>query len=59
MEFENVIRNFNQYKNFSEYDENEWDYLGDDEFYERTQDWRTECKEDSWDFPSSISEWGY
>ena len=26
MEFENVIKSFNQYKNFSEYDESEWDY---------------------------------
>ena len=38
-DFENVIKDFNTFTNFTEYDETEWDYLGDDEFYERTKDW--------------------
>lgn len=48
MEFENVIKNFNQYKNFSEYDENEWDYFEDDEFYERTNDWDVPYDGEDW-----------
>lgn len=38
-DFENVIKDFNTFNNFTEYDETEWDYLDDDEFYERTKDW--------------------
>ena len=38
-DFENVNRDFNTFNNFTESDETEWDYLGDDEFYERTKDW--------------------
>lgn len=48
MEFENVIKSFNQYKNFSEYDESEWDYFEDDEFYERTNDWNVPYDGEDW-----------
>ena len=48
MEFENVIKSFNQYKDFSEYDESEWDYFDDDEFYERTEDWNVDYDGEDW-----------
>ena len=48
MEFENVIKSFNQYKDFSEYDESEWDYFDDDEFYERTEDWNVDYDCEDW-----------
>ena len=48
MEFENVIKSFNQYKDFSEYDESEWDYFDDDEFYERTLCMEAPYDEEDW-----------
>lgn len=48
MEFENVIKAFNTAKNFTEYDEREWDYLNDDEYYERTSDWNIPYDEEDW-----------
>ena len=57
MEFENVIRNFNQYKNFSEYDEGEWDYVDYDD--ERTSRMDVLYDGESWDFPDDVREWGY
>lgn len=48
MEFENVIKSFNQYKDFSEYDESEWDYFDDDEFYERTSCMEVPYNEEDW-----------
>lgn len=48
MEFENVIKNFNQYKNFADYDESKWDYFEDDEFYERTSDWDVPYYGEDW-----------
>ena len=57
MEFENVIRNFNQYKNFSEYDEREWDYVDYDD--ERTSRMDVRYDGESWDFPDDVREWGY
>ena len=50
MEFENVIKSFNQYKNFSEYNESEWDYFDDDEFYERTNDWNIPYDGEDWSY---------
>lgn len=50
MEFENVIKAFNTCKEFSEYDEREWDYFDDNEFYERTEDY---------DVPYSGEDWGF
>lgn len=49
MLYENVKDVFNSYKNFSEYDEEQWDYLGDDEYYERTSDY---------DIPYDGEDWG-
>ena len=57
MEFENVIRNFNQYKNFSEYDEREWDYVDYDD--ERTSRMDVRYDGESWDFPDDVREWRY
>lgn len=57
MEFENVIRNFNQYKNFSEYDEREWDYVDYDDEHTSRMDIRYDGE--SWDFPDDVREWGY
>lgn len=48
MEFENVIKVFNTAKNFTEYDENEWNYFDDDEFYERTSDWDIPYDGEDW-----------
>ena len=47
-DFENVIRDFNTFNNFTEYDETEWDYLDDDEFYERTKDWNVPYDGEDW-----------
>ena len=49
-DFENVIKDFNTFDNFTEYDETEWDYLGDDEFYERTKDWNIPYNEEDWGY---------
>ena len=35
-------------KNFSEYDESAWDYLDDDEYYERTMDWDIPYDGEDW-----------
>lgn len=59
MEYENVIKSFNRCKNFTEIDETQFDYLGDDEFYERTLDYDIPYNGERWDFPNDIREWGY
>lgn len=59
MEFENVIKRFNQYKGFTEIDETQFDYLDDNEFYERTSDYRMSDDGEYWDFPDDVREWGY
>ena len=46
--FEDVIKDFNSFENFTEYDETAWDYMGDDEFYERTNDWNIPYAEEDW-----------
>ena len=47
-DFEDVIKDFNSFENFTEYDETAWDYMGDDEFYERTNDWNIPYAEEDW-----------
>ena len=47
-DFEDVIKDFNSFENFTDYDENAWDYMGDDDVYERTKDW---------DFPYNGEDW--
>ena len=43
MLYESVKDIFNSFENFSDYDESQWDYLGDDEYYERTSDYNVPC----------------
>ena len=47
-DFEDVIKDFNFFENFVNYDENAWNYMGDDDIYERTKDW---------DFPYNGEDW--
>jgi hypothetical protein len=47
-DFDNVIRELGACKNFTELNEMEFDFMGDDEFYERTKDWNIDYDGEDW-----------
>lgn len=47
-DFNNTIRELGACKNFTELNEMEFDFMGDDEFYERTESWDIDYDGEDW-----------